>query len=129
MINEKTLTRLMRLLIADTNRDKIVWENMMLNIHETIFRGKNILTDWPQDDSPMISIDGNVLEMRGIGIEELRKCIDEQYKRLKKYRYSEESRAASAAIESRRQREQLQNDQSLNTKMSELLVTKTKSGR
>ena len=123
------ITKLMKILIDVTKKDKIIWRNTMLNIHETVFHGKKIWTDWERDESPMISIDQNVLEARFAGIRDLRTAIDEQYKRLKKYRYSDESLFSSKAIESKRQEEKSNNYKDFLSKAFELWELENKSKR
>ena len=121
MIESTNFRRIIRVLVGATMGDKIIWENMMLNIHETTWHGKKIIIDGPQDEPPMIMIDGSVVQIRFEGIESLRTYIDEQYKRLKKYRYSDENKRALNAIEKKANEQQLENDETFNIKAAELL--------
>src|SRR3989344_9122629 len=121
MKQSETWKNFLSALCGGTKKDEFIWKNTMLNIHETVIHGKKILTDWERDEAPMISVGGSVLQIGGVGIEDLRKDIDEQYKRLKKYRYSEATQSAQAATEAMAKSAQLENDQNFNAKIKEFL--------
>ncbi len=122
MIDATIWTRFMAMLVVSTRKDEIIWENTMLNIHETKFHGDHILTDWERDEPPMISVSGSDLQMHGMGIEHVREAIDEQYKRLKKYRYSEDNQLAQATIAATVQAIHSLNNETLIAKATKLLA-------
>lgn len=122
MINTAAWQRLISVLTEGTDKDKIIWKNTMLNIHETFFHEERIVIDILQDDPPTFIIGHSALQLRGVGVEELAQHIDEQYKRLKKYRYSENARSTQAASEARAKTAQMENDLAFNAKISGLLV-------
>lgn len=123
MINGPMFKRLIRLLIDGTDKDKIIWENDMLNIHETFFHGDRIVIDILQDDPPTFIIGHSALQLRGVGIEELTQHINEQYKRLKKGRHSDAAEIARVVIEAKAQEEELKNDHAFNVKTIKLLMS------
>lgn len=120
-IEPNEFRRLISALIKGTDQDKILWENTMLNIHQTVLHGKKIITECPQDDPPLIIIGDATVQIRLEGIESLNKYIDEQYKRLKKYRYSEATQSAQARVEANAEDRQSKNNREFNTSMNKLL--------
>lgn len=122
MLTPKICNSFMAFLIRDTNTDQIIWRHVMGNMHEAIVSGKKIVTDWERDEAPWITIDDSELQVRGLGIEELRKSIDTQYHRRKAYYGSDDPKAAAALLRYKQILEQGKNYRALEEKINYIFI-------
>ena len=92
-----------KVLINLTNKDKIVWERAILNIHKSAWNNWKFYTELLQDEQPVLELtspsgEQQKIQSYGFFIEELNSAIVYQYKRNKRYEFSDEY-----LVESRRQ--------------------------
>ena len=109
MTKENLVPKLIKL----TNQDLVRWERPILNIHSTNFNGWHFYTEMLQDDRPRLEISDpqgkkTAIQSYGCGIEELNAAIDNQYKRLGLYDYSQEHQEMLKKLDRQKTEEQAQ---------------------